>query len=258
MGTGRIGANRVQRNNTTSATGSTETTEGYYASTIKHDGTHTYPDDNGKTARDVLAISNNDELIRQITKDSGARQAFEDWASGRLMGASREDYQDLSLSRQIIIKNLDKYIDKSELYQGIQVHSLGGASVLTGQDRYFVPQNLDAYIGNTIQFKTQISTAVAADGLSIGKDVGIGRGKNVDYVFNIPPGKGAGMWIGDTRINGWGDRQREFILNRDTVWKVTGYKKVTYKESGGWGGGSHNREIWQVQLEYVGRERHKY
>lgn len=251
MGTGRIGANRIQKNNTTSAT-----PEGYYASTIKHSGTHEYPDDNGKTARDVLAISNNDKLIRQITNDYIAQKAFDDWAMGRLMGASREDYQDLSQSRQNIIKSLDKYIDKSELYQGIQVHSLGGASILTGQGRWVVPQNLDAYVGNTIKFKTQISTAVAADGLSIGKDVGIGRGKNVDYVFNVPPGKGTGMWIGDTRINGWGDRQREFILNRDTVRKVTGYKKVTYKETDGWD--SHNREIWQVQLEYVGRERHKY
>ena len=71
-----------------------------------------------------------------------------------------------------------------------------------------------------------MSFGAASQGLTIGDS-----SKKVEYKLRIPPGsKGAGMWIGDKRINGWGAEQREFMSNRDSVFKVG---KTTYDKRRG-------------------------
>lgn len=70
---------------------------------------------------------------------------------------------------------------------------------------------------------------------------------NVEYVLSIPGGsKGAGMYIGDKRINKWGNRQREFMTNRDTAYRVG---KTSFDT---------NKNIYVVELSYVGRLAHDY
>lgn len=54
------------------------------------------------------------------------------------------------------------------------------------------------------------------------------------------------MWIGNAKINDWGAEQREFLLNRNTVYRI---HDVSYDSSSG---------KFIVELYYIGREKHKY
>jgi hypothetical protein len=88
-----------------------------------------------------------------------------------------------------------------------------------------------------------MSTGAAKTGLGIGSS----SGKQVRLRIQIPAGaKGAGMWIGDSRIHGWGAKQLEFMTNRDSYFKVG--KTVFDKASG----------MYVVNIKWVGHDKHDY
>ena len=54
------------------------------------------------------------------------------------------------------------------------------------------------------------------------------------------------MYIGDDRINKWGDKQREFMTNRD-IWMTVGNTEYNAEKN-----------IFEVEIEYGGRLEHEY
>ena len=100
--------------------------------------------------------------------------------------------------------------------------------------------------GKVVYSPANLSTGVAKTGLTIGA----ASEKPIEYRIHIPAGsKGAGMWIGDDRINGWGGRQREFMTNRDSLYVIGDSKDgKDYKD----------RDVTYVDLYYIGRTKHKY
>ena len=99
--------------------------------------------------------------------------------------------------------------------------------------------------GRSVKSKGSMSCGAAAEGLTLGKDTD--GGKAIEYQISIPGGsKGAGMYVGYQRLNGWGGKQREFMTNRDSWFKV---------------GKSHydkGRDIIVTEIEWVGLDAHDY
>jgi hypothetical protein len=137
----------------------------------------------------------------------------------------------------------DDLLDKSEINQGFSVTRLATTEMLFGKRmRNVTEADLKRVMGTEIVSKGNMSTGAAEQGLTIGQS-----GKTIEYrYFTIEPTKGAGMYIGDSRINHWGYQQREVMLNRDTVWTPVGY---SYDSS---------RNIWVVDMKYMGRRAHDY
>ena len=185
--------------------------------------------------------SNFDELINSFTRED--RRAFIDWASGEFMRDNKKSFNELSSYKQDMLRIYDKILDKATLNEGIVVRRLASFSLVNNGSRN-VP-SIDALAkmeGQLVNVGMPLSTSAAAEGLTIGA-----RGKNVEYVIHIPKGStGAGMWIGDSRINHWGPQQREFMVNRDVILRQG---KATYNQS---------RRLWEVEMFYVGRTKHKY
>ena len=207
----------------------------------KASGTHTYDGSGREVTKFFDQNSNYDELINSLTRDE--IRAFIDWASGTFMGSNKSSFGNLTSREQDMLRVYDKILDKAQLNDGIVVRRLASFSLVNSGSRA-VPST-DALVkmeGNLINVGMPLSTSAAAQGLTIGA-----RGKNVEYVIHIPKGStGAGMWIGDHRINHWGPQQREFMVNRDTIFRQG---KTTYNSS---------RGIYEVELFYVGRSKHKY
>ena len=89
-----------------------------------------------------------------------------------------------------------------------------------------------------------MSFAAAAEGLRI---TPVGLAPSVEYSLKIEGGTtGAGMYIGDERVNFWGDKQREFITNRD-IWITVGKSEV-----------DESRGITKVELIFGGLMDHEY
>ena len=100
-------------------------------------------------------------------------------------------------------------------------------------------------VGQNVKSLGNMSTAAAKVGLPIVEPWQ--DNKAVEYTIKIPKGStGAGMWIGDSRINTWGSAQREFMTNRDTWYRVD---KVSY---------NHSTGRYNVELTYTGLDEHDY
>lgn len=208
----------------------------------KSSGTHTYEGSGADTVQFFKDTSNFDKIISGL--DITQREAFEEWASGYFMGSNKvEKFSDLSKRSQQLLRIYDKTLDKSNLTEGLVVRRLASFSLINNGSRSIPSKDeLKAMEGNLVKLNMPLSTSAAAEGLTIGT-----MGKNVEYVFHIPGGTvGSGMWIGDTRINGWGAKQREFMVNRDTVYQQG---PTTYNSK---------RGVYEVNLYYIGREKHKY
>ncbi len=203
--------------------------------------THEYHGDGSDVVDFFKHQSNYDEIINSMTPEE--RSQFESWAWGRFMGSNKAEYRDLSPSEQRMLKTYDKILDQSVLNEGIVVRRLASFSLVNNGSRSTPSADALAKMeGNLVNVSMPLSTSAAAQGLTIGTS-----GKNVEYVIHIPAGtKGAGMWIGDKRINGWGPKQREFMVNRDVIFRQG---KTVYNSS---------RGIYEVELIYVGRTKHKY
>ena len=137
-------------------------------------------------------------------------------------------------------------LDRSVMTKGVAVVRRATPELLlgAGAGRPTLEQ-LQAMEGRTITSKGNMSTGAAKQGLTISS---VGTHKPCEYRIHIPAGsKGAGMWIGDARINpGWGAKQREFMTNRDISLKVG---KTTYDKK---------RNVFITDVYFVGRLAHDY
>lgn len=168
---------------------------------------------------------------------------FKDWTEGDFMPSSRAaeiygDEKNWSTFTKQHAKVYDKFLDKAELKQGIRVVRRSDAQLLFGKDNKRVSSlaQLKAMEGRTIESKAYMSSGAAETGLGIGD-----TSKQIDYVMHIPKSTGAGMWVGHHTINGWGARQREFMINRKSLWKVG---KITFDKSS---------NKYRVEMYWLGR-----
>ena len=189
-----------------------------------------------------LANSNNDDLINQMTYEETG--VFKEWGSGHFMGGQQylgwDNMSDDDKERTAV---MDKYMDQFVLNEGVKLARLSDAQLVLGAGhKKATLAELQAMEGKTVTSKGAMSFGAAAEGLTIGDSR-----KNVEYKLSIPGGsKGSGMWVGDRRINYWGSKQREFATNRDIAIKVG---KTTYNK---------NRNVYEVELTFVGRTKHDY
>ena len=196
------------------------------------------------TGKDVQDFFKRQSNFEEIVKSLSSRDVddFYKWAIGNFMGSNKAEWSTLSSYEQRMLKTYDKVLDKSVLHEGIVVRRLASFSLVNNGSRS-IPSDFVSMEGNLVNVRMPLSSSAAAEGLTIGSS-----GKNVEYVIHIPAGsKGAGMWIGDYRINSeWGPKQREFMVNRDTIFRQG---KTTYNSK---------RGVYEVELHYVGRTKHKY
>lgn len=188
--------------------------------------------------------SNYDELIRSMDYDDHG--AFRSWMNGYWMGGQMyRDFDSLSPGERQMIRSYDKILDQSVVREAFTVRRQATAELVLGAGNR-IPTSIEqlrALQGTTITSKGCMSTAAASRGLAIGDSAS----KSIEYVMKFPAGtKGAGMWIGDRRIGGWGAKQREFMTNRDINFRVgnTTYNSRTGK--------------YEVELIYTGRNEHNY
>ncbi len=224
--------------------GSGKTSGGIHKFTSKKAYGFAYEDDDGATDRFFQSNSNYDRLISEMDYDE--RSAFRRWTEGHFMGGQQYGgFDNMSETDQERTRIYDKYLDQATLAQGIEVSRIATAELVLGKGRTRGSlEELRLMEGKTVISRGSMSTAAAPEGLEIGSSR---RAKNVEYHITIPGGtKGAGMWVGDNRINGWGDDQREFMVNRDTMFRVG---KTTYDKG---------RDLYKVNLEYIGRQEHDY
>lgn len=203
-------------------------------------------DKDGKTGREQAAFfkehSNVDELIRDMNSDD--IWAFRHmWTPGRFMdGQQYRGFDSMSPEEQRATRIFDKYLDRATLDRDIVVTRRATAELVMGAGKKTATlEELRAMRGSLVTSKGSMSTGAAKEGLTIGGS------KSVEYKIHIAAGtKGAGMWVGDSRINGWGPEQREYMTNRDSVYAVG---RTTYDKS---------RHVYIVNMYYVGREPHDY
>ena len=200
----------------------------------------------GKEAEDFFSTyTNSYQLIPQIEKDSDAHDAFFMWAEGYFMhGEQYEGYGNMSDREKQFTKKYDEYLDQTVTGKSFEVVRLSTAEMLMGAgNKRASLAELKKAEGGTVYCRANLSTAAAAQGLVIDTF----SKKNVEYHITIPKGsKGAGMYIGDKRICGWGNKQREFLMNRDSLYKVG---KVGYDKS---------RKVYTVDLTFMGHDKHDY
>ena len=175
------------------------------------------------------------------------RDAFEDWTNGEFMsGQQYEGWDNMMSYEKRDTQQIDDVLDKAVLKKGVVVTRLAGSSLALGhgsrlKDDGSSLKRLQKQKGKIVLQKGCMSTGAAAEGLTIGQS-----GKNCEYHIHIPPSKGAGMWIGDSRINGWDRRQREFITNRDSYFRLG---------DASWDAG---RKKYVIDVYWEGRDQHDY
>lgn len=186
--------------------------------------------------------SNYADLIDGMSREE--RGAFLAWARGEFMdGQQYGGYDSMSSYEREMTKIYDKILDKAVLTRGVTVSRDSTAELIFGKGKKTATlEELKAAKGNIITSAGSMSTGAAKTGLSIGDS-----SKQILYRIQIPGGaKGAGMWIADSRIHGWGRAQLEFMTNRDSVFKVGDtvwddrYKKYV------------------VTLKWLGHKKHEY
>ena len=205
-------------------------------------GPYTFAGDGKETVDFFNKNSNYNELIDQMSDDE--RGAFEGYAEGDFMDGQIyvNGFAGLADGEKEMIRTYDKYLDQAYLDKGIEVRRLSDAQLVLGKGKKQATlEELQSLKGTNVISRGNLSTSAAKQGLAINGE------KPIEYVMKIPgKTKGAGMWIGDKRVNGFGAKQREFMTNRDISFKVgnTKYNKA--------------RDVFEVELEYVGRLNHDY
>ena len=219
--------------------------------------THEYDQDDGYDEQEWFKNNSNyDELIDDLDTDD--IRHFRDWTRGRFMrGQQYDGFENMNDYDKECTRTFDKILDESVTDDGI-VLSRRSTGELLGYDKYSLPtaDQLKRMKGKLILSKANMSTAAAKDGLLIGSS---NASKPIEYKIHIPGGaKGAGMWVGDSRISTWGPRQREYMTNRDTVFVVgdTGTKTSTTHDI--WTGKPKKFKVQVVHLYYLGRLPHDY
>lgn len=210
------------------------------------DSGFTYGGDSRSEESFMRAYSNFDRLIDDM--DYSEMSAFERYAEGHFMdGQQYHGFKKMSEADQRRTRVYDKFLDRSVLDKGIVVTRRATPQLLgfRSSERPTLAQ-LQKMKGKVVYSPANMSTGLAKTGLEIGS----GYEKPVEYRIHIPGGSvGAGMWIGDHRINGWGGGQREFMTNRDSLYVIGDSREA--KDFRG-------RDINVVDLYYIGRTKHKY
>lgn len=220
------------------------------------DGSHEYDDDPYDEELFFALHSNYESLIDDMSDDE--KEDFQEWAEGWFMdGQIYRGFSNMSGTEQKMVRTYDKYLDRSYINEGITL-SRRATPELLGLSKNANPslEQLKRMRGKLIVSKGNLSTAAAQTGLTIG----YGGEKPIEYKIHIPEGaRGAGMWIGDYEINGWGGKQREFMTNRDSMYVIgnsTIEKRPTYDFFGM--PTDRERDVQVVHLYYVGRLPHDY
>ena len=219
-------------------------------------GTHNYESDRGATYRWFEENSNIDELYRYVRADI---EAFKYWEEGNFMGGQQYwGFSSMSDIKQDYTRIYDDILDRSVINAGVEVHRRATPELLFGEGAVRVTEDrLSKVIGNEIVSLGNMSTGAAAEGLTIGS----GDSKPIDYVIRIPAGSvGAGMYIGHRSVNpSWGENQREFMLNRDTSYRIVGYERLSQSERDDIEDRTRDTAPeYRVILEYIGRQPHNY
>lgn len=193
----------------------------------------------------VREQTNTDELMSEITRNRSYVEAFRNWARGMFMrGHQYGRFSDMDSDRQEWTRIYDRFLDRTVNREGFVVRRLATAELLLGRGNR-MPTSLEQLQGMKGQYVTSkgsMSTSMAKHGLTIGA-----LDKRIEYEIMIPANsQGAGMWIGDRRINGWGARQREYMTNRDSTYQVGDTRYDS------------RRKVYVTQLVYVGHEKHSY
>lgn len=206
------------------------------------DSSFTYAGDGQEQVDFFKANSNFDELIDGMSDED--KLAFRAWCSGVFMsGQQYRGWDNMTGNEQRRTQRYDDILDRATLSSGVELTRRSDAQLVLGAGvKRPSLAALQAAEGSIITSKGSMSFGAASQGLAIGDS-----SKKVEYKLKIPGGsKGAGMWIGDKRINGWGPQQREFMSNRDSVFKVG---KTTYDKG---------RGIYTTELEWMGHTAHDY
>lgn len=231
-------------NNTNNANNTTDAGNGNYQEfNDTASGGWTYHGDGQTQVNFFNQYSNYDELIKNMDQDD--RDAFRDyWTPGHFMrGQQYRGWDNMSDEDKRLTQIYDDILDKSTLSHGVVLTRRTDAQLVLGAGHYTATlEELRAAEGSIVTSKGSMSFGAAKEGLTIGDS-----SKRIEYRLSIPGGtRGAGMWIGDRRINGWGPDQREFMTNRDISIQVGA---TTYDAA---------RDIYIVNIKYVGRNKHDY
>ena len=186
--------------------------------------------------------TNIDEIADNLTTIDMSAMRY--WIEGRFMlGGQYRGWDNMDRLEKLCTQTYDDLIDRSTLDRGVTVVRRTTAELIFGAGHKTATlAELQAAEGRIVESKANISTGAAAEGLTIGGY------KKHEFRIHIPGGStGAGMWIGDPRINKiFGVEQREFMMNRDISVRVG---KTTYDSS---------KDIYVTDLTYIGRQEHDY
>lgn len=215
---------------------------GFHEFKDKAASSHTY-EGNGKEAEQFFMNTTNvDILIDNMSREE--KYDFQAWASGAFMdGQQYRGWDKMTIREKQRTQTYDDILDQATLERGVVLTRRSDAQLVMGAGkRYATASDFAGMEGQLITSKGSMSFGAASQGLTIGA-----AGKTVEYKLKIPGGTvGSGMWIGDSRINGWGSKQREFMTNRDAVYKVG---KSSFDSV---------RGITTVELTYMGHTEHDY
>lgn len=210
----------------------------------KPSGGWTYEGDGHHQVEWFKRNTNADDLISSV--DEKTKRAFLNWSSGFFMSGQQYDGWDrMSLQDKEFTQRFDDVLDRSEIKKGVTVVRKTDMQLILGKGvKKGSLADLRAMEGKDVISAGSMSTGAAAQGLNISSS---GSHKPLEVRIHIPAGsKGAGMWIGDSRINHWGPEQREFMTNRDSVYTVG---KTTYDK---------DRKVYITDIYFKGRMPHDY
>lgn len=184
--------------------------------------------------------TNMKELIDKIV-DEEEDKYFDDWSQGEFMdGKQYQGFSNMDEYSQWATKAFDKYLDQAKIEKPLVVVRNAGFELLgvNPATSKGILDELKELQGSLVESRGNMSCAAAKVGLNIS------HSQPVQYNFHIQGGPkctGAGMYIGDDSINGWGGQQREFMMNRNTFFEVG---KVRYDD---------DRQMYVVDMYYRGR-----
>ena len=177
---------------------------------------YSYLGDGSETVKWFEENSNFKEILEKTTVPE--KTALKLFSSGQFMnGQQYEGFSKMIRLDRDCTLTYDKLLDQSVMNANVKVVRLATPELLLGKGKIKAAlTDLQAMKGKVITSKANLSCAAAKEGLTIGD-----RTKQVEYKIYIPKGsKGAGMYTGVDDIHNWGVKQREFMLNRDTRWRV--------------------------------------
>lgn len=206
------------------------------------DDTYDYGDNGAATTQWFEDNTNFRDILSSTTDEDN--YALRQYTIGFFMdGQQYKGFSKMYATEQEYTRRYDSMLDRSVVNANVKLTRSSTPELLLGGGvRTTTLSELQAMKGKTITSKANLSAAAAKVGLTIGDS-----SKTVEYKIHIPAGsKGAGMYIGVKGYHAWGERQREFMLNRDINFLV-GDSRYDSK-----------RGVFEVDLYFDGRNPHDY